>query len=184
MYNFGFGKGRDTALGLEEAFRLANVYRIAGYDPILRDVTSGAEIRPFSSLKAMSLQLASMKYKASYDTQYIVEGFKVRNPDRLQRLPTPEVFMDMGDLSVSISTSGYAMERHDARGLSIVTNYRRARELRRIDVRVSGGVTIGEVRVQRPRMPVSHAPSGGFHGGVGVNLDAPQESAPEQIAEL
>jgi len=182
-YNISFPNGRDTILQLEEAYQIANVYRMAGYDPVFESVQTGDEVRPFSSLKAIALQLSSMDYRATHATTYLIKGFKVRNPDRLQRLPTPEVFMDMGSISVTSTTGMYSMEEFGKRGTSVVTNYRRAREMKRITVRVSGGVTIGEVKVARPK-PLLEQPVEGFQAVAAPNLDAPQDTEPSQVAEL
>nr|UYL95652.1 MAG: capsid protein [Tonghua Totiv tick virus 1] len=183
--NLGFSlpNGRDSILQLEEAFKLANVYRAAGYDPEFVDVQTGQLVRPFSSLKALAVQLSSMRYKPEYATTYQVAGFKIRNADRLQRLPTPEVFMDMSTINVTINTGSYNMEEFGRRGVSVVTNYRRAREMKRISVRVSGGVTIGEVKVARPK-PLLEQPVEGFQALAAPNLDAPQDTEPSQIPEL
>lgn len=182
-YTMNFAGGRDTILQLEDAHRLANVYRMAGYDPVFASVQSGEEIRPFSSLNAMAIQMSSMNYRPTHATTYHVVGFKVRNPDRLQRLPTPDVFMDMGSITISTHTGSYDMETFGRRGESVVTNYRRAREIKRITIKVSGGVTIGEVKVARPK-PLLEQPVEGFQAVAAPNLDAPRETETSQVPVL
>jgi len=182
-YTMYYPSGRDTILQLEDAHRLANVYRLAGYDPVFSSVQTGREIRPFSSLSAMAVQMSSLDYSPSHATTYQVVGFRVRNPDRLQRLPTPEVFMDMGSITVSNNTGAYNMENYGRRGHSVVTNYRRAREVKRITVKVTGGVTIGEVKVARPK-PLLNEQVEGFQAVAAPNLDAPKETEAAQVPEL
>jgi hypothetical protein len=182
-YSITMPNGRDTIMQLEDAYRLANVYRAAGYDPEFIDVQTGDAVRPFSSLKALAVQLSSLRYKPRFATTYQVSQFKVRNADRLQRLPTPDIFMDLSGMNVSANTGSYCMEEFGRRGVSVMTNYRRAREMKRISVRVSAGVTIGEVKVARPK-PLLEQPAEGFQALAAPNLDAPQDTEPSQIPEL
>lgn len=175
MQSWSFSNGVDSILSLEEAYTLANVYRLAGYDAEFADVQTGMTVRPFSSLKAMSVSLGSMNFNARLNTTYQVVHFRGRNPERLSRLPTPEVFMAMGGLSVSTDTRGYVMEVPGVRNQTIHTTYRRARELKRIQVRVATGSAIEQVQVTRPAVK-AHEPSQGFIADQPEILDAPQET--------
>lgn len=177
MQHWDFKNGVDSILTLEEAFTLANVYRLAGYDPTFTDVQTGRVVAPFSSLRAMSLTLNSMHFNARLNTTYQVLNFRSRNPERLGRLPTPEVFMAMNSLSVSADTRGYVMEVPGARNQVIHTTYRRARELKRIQVRVATGSAVEQVQVTRPSIR-AHEPAQGFIADQPEVHDAPQETMP------
>nr|UVG55947.1 putative capsid protein [Poaceae Liege totivirus 15] len=174
IIKWNFANGVDSILSLEEAFTLANLYRMAGYDSTFSCVQTGATVAPYSSLKAMSLSLSTMSFNPRLNSTYQVVDFKNRNPERLSRLPTPEVFMAMNSLHVTSDTRGYVMEVPGKRGVTIHTNYRRARTMKTIQVRVATGMHVEKVQVTRPAI-AAHEPMQGFqHAEVEIH-DAPQE---------
>jgi len=74
------------------------------------------------------------------------------------------------------------MESPEYRGVAITTNYRRARQMKRIEVRIAGGQVLNETIVSKPK-PVAHEQQSGFGGDVESNLDAPQETMATALPE-
>jgi len=182
MQVWSLDRGRDTELSVESAYSLANIYRLAGYDTAVSVVQTGDYIKPYSCLSAMSLAFDSFRFNARINTTYMFEGCYPRNPERCLRLPSPEVFFDMGKLNATLTTGHYVMESPDHRGTTITTNYRRARQMKRVEVRIAGGQVLNETIVSKPR-PIAHEQQSGFGGEGESNLDAPQETMATAMPE-
>lgn len=164
---------RDKILTYEEALVTAVVWRLAGYNPRFRDVQTGLQVAPYGSLNAMGIVPGSLTFIPKIDTTYGLLPFNARNGSPV--IPQPHSAMDSGGFKVTMRTDAYAMTVPGNRHSLINTNYRRPRELKRVEIRVPAGGNTPDAKTTVPARDNTIKEVQDFHMEQKANPDTPAQ---------